>query len=39
MPATTNLDGALLIKRSTFDLLKAKYEPLGEDEERIMMQS
>jgi predicted kinase len=34
-----NLDGSLLITRNTFDVLKAKYEPLGDDEERITMQS
>jgi predicted kinase len=34
-----NLSGSLLITRGTFEFLKAQYEPLGDDEERITMQS
>ena len=30
-----DLDGSLLIVRNTFEVLKARFEPLGDDEERI----
>src|SRR5262245_36991946 len=30
-----NLDGSLFISRNTFEVLKARFEPLGDDEERI----
>lgn len=30
-----NLEGSLLIDRSAFDAFKARFEPLGDDEERI----
>jgi predicted kinase len=30
-----HLDGSLLIVRNTFDMLKSRFEPLGDDEERI----
>jgi predicted kinase len=30
-----NLQGAFLITRNTFELLKTRFEPLGDDEERI----
>jgi predicted kinase len=30
-----NLDGSLFIHRNTFEVLKSRFEPLGEDEERI----
>jgi hypothetical protein len=30
-----HLDGSLLIVRSTFDMLKCRFEPLGDDEDRI----
>ena len=29
-----NLDGSLFISRNTFEVLKARFEPLGDDEER-----
>ncbi len=30
-----NLDGSLFIHRNTFEVLKSRFEPLGDDEERI----
>jgi predicted kinase len=30
-----NLDGSLFINRNTFEVLKSRFEPLGDDEERI----
>ena len=30
-----HLDGSLLIVRNTFDMLKSRFEPLGDDEDRI----
>jgi predicted kinase len=30
-----HLDGSLFISRNTFEVLKARFEPLGDDEERI----
>ena len=30
-----NLDGSLFISRNTFEILKARFEPLSNDEERI----
>jgi predicted kinase len=30
-----HLDGSLFIVRHTFDMLKNRFEPLGDDEERI----
>jgi predicted kinase len=33
------LDGSLLITRNTFDVLRARFEPLDPDEERLTIQS
>jgi predicted kinase len=30
-----NLDGSLFINRNTFEILKSRFEPLGNDEERV----
>ena len=30
-----HLDGSLLIVRNTFDMLKGRFEPLEDDEDRI----
>jgi len=30
-----NVDGSLFINRNTFDVLKSRFEPIGDDEERI----
>jgi hypothetical protein len=30
-----HLDGTVLIVRNTFDMLKSRFEPLGDDEDRI----
>ena len=35
----TNLEGSLLIVRNTFEVLKKRFEPLNEDEERIEVDS
>ena len=32
-----DLQGSFLIKRNTFEILKNRFEPLGEDEERILV--
>ncbi|WP_164935770.1 AAA family ATPase [Bradyrhizobium guangzhouense] len=34
-----HLDGSLLIVRHTFDALKSRFEPLGDDEDRIEVHS